>query len=130
GTLTRDRAVLDANLRDAVQDPAVAALLAAKASQAAEAGLRLRIDDATRLGLLGAELAADLTTVLGNLVDNAIDACRGGGGQEVVVRLTEDDGTIDVVVSDDGPGVPGEIGGTIFSRGFSTKPEVLGGRGI
>src|SRR5690606_3589697 len=49
GTLTRDRAVLDANLRDAVQDPAVAALLAAKASQAAEAGLRLRIDDATRL---------------------------------------------------------------------------------
>ncbi|GAA3546892.1 ATPase [Aeromicrobium flavum] len=131
GTLTRERAVLDTNLREAVQDPAVAALLAAKASQASEAGLRLRIDEASRLGTLGPDLAADLTTVLGNLVDNAIDACRAGHGHQVVVRLTEeDDGTIDVVVSDDGPGVPNQIAGTIFSRGFSTKPEVLGGRGI
>lgn len=130
GTLTRERAVLDASLREAVQDPAVAALLAAKASQAGEAGLRLRIDEASRLPSLDPDLAADLTTVLGNLVDNALDACRGGAGSEVAVRVGDVDGTIEVVVSDDGPGVPEEIAGSIFSRGYSTKPEVLGGRGI
>jgi len=130
GTLTRERAVLDASLRDAVRDPAVAALLAAKVSQAAEAGLTLRIDAASRVPALAPDLAADVTTVLGNLVDNAVDACRGGAGHEVTVRVTETDGTIEVVVSDDGPGVPDEIGRSIFARGFSTKPEVLGGRGI
>lgn len=130
GTLTHERAVLDASLRDAVRDPAVAALLAAKVSQAAEAGLDLRIDPSSHVPALEPDLAADLTTVLGNLVDNAVDACRGGAGHEVTVRLAEVDGTIEVVVSDDGPGVPDEIAGSIFSRGFSTKPEVLGGRGI
>ena len=130
GTLTRERAVLDARVREAVQDPAVAALLAAKASQAAEAGLTLRIDESSHLRPLDPDLAADLTTVLGNLVDNALEACRGGAGHEVVVRLGDADGTIEVVVSDDGPGVPEQLGRSIFARGFSTKPEVLGGRGI
>ncbi len=130
GTLTRERAVLDTRLREAVQDPAVAALLAAKSSQASEAGLHLRIDEASHLTALGPELAADLTTVLGNLVDNAVDACRGGGGHEIVVRLVDVDGTIEVVVADDGPGVPAQISGSIFARGYSTKPEILGGRGI
>ena len=35
-----------------------------------------------------------------------------------------------VEVADNGPGVPEELREAIFVRGFSTKPEVLGGRGI
>ena len=37
---------------------------------------------------------------------------------------------VTVEVRDNGPGVPAEIRDAIFVRGFSTKSEVLGGRGI
>ena len=33
-------------------------------------------------------------------------------------------------VRDTGPGVPDQLREAVFVRGFSTKPEVLGGRGI
>ncbi len=35
-----------------------------------------------------------------------------------------------VRVRDNGPGVPDDLREAIFVRGFSTKPDVLGGRGI
>ena len=73
---------------------------------------------------------ADLTTVLGNLVDNASmrrpartspwSSC-GSWPTATVVRVR---------VRDNGPGVPEDLREAIFVRGFSTKPEVLGGRGI
>ena len=33
-------------------------------------------------------------------------------------------------VKDNGPGIPADLRQAIFVRGFSTKPDVLGGRGI
>ncbi|GAA1734626.1 ATP-binding protein [Aeromicrobium alkaliterrae] len=130
GSLTRERADLDANIRDHVADPAVAALVVAKSSAAQEAAVRLVLDDASRLPELDRELSADLTTVIGNLVDNAIDACRGHDPAEVVVRVARRGDDVEVVVTDSGPGVAPELRDSIFVRGFSTKPEVLGGRGI
>ena len=58
----------------AVRDPSVAALLIAKASQAAELGVDLRIAPESALPALDDELSTDVATVVGNLVDNAMDA--------------------------------------------------------
>ena len=58
----------------AVRDPSVAALLIAKASQAAELGVDLRIAPESSLPVLDDELSTDVATVVGNLVDNAMDA--------------------------------------------------------
>ena len=55
----------------AVRDPSVAALLIAKASQAAELGVELRIAPDSALPALDDELSTDVATVVGNLVDNA-----------------------------------------------------------
>ncbi len=74
--------------------------------------------------------SADLTTVVGNLVDNAVDACRGRAGAEVVVRLSATPERVRLTVSDSGPGVPDELRESVFVRGFSTKPDVPGGRSI
>lgn len=130
GTLTREREAMDTRVRDLVPDSAAAALLGAKASVAAEAGLRLEVDETSASPPLSPELSADLTTVLGNLVDNAVDACRGGAGSVVRVGVHEQAGVLVVEVSDDGPGIPDDIRDAIFVRGFSTKTDVLGGRGI
>jgi sensor histidine kinase regulating citrate/malate metabolism len=69
-------------------------------------------------------------TVVGNLVDNALDACRGGVRPQVWLTLRSDRADVVVEVRDNGPGVPEEVRDSIFVRGFSTKGDVAEGRGI
>ncbi|MEO9322162.1 ATP-binding protein [Nocardioides sp. C4-1] len=126
GDLARHRSEVGAFVSARIADPAVAALVVAKDSVAAERGVELVLDAGSRLSALPADVSADLTTVLGNLVDNAVDAAAS----LVEVWLTEVDGDVHLRVRDDGPGVPVDLREAIFVRGFSTKPEVLGGRGI
>ncbi len=71
-----------------VADPAVAALLIGKSAQAAERGVELEVEPDTALaeGLLPAR---DLVTVVGNLVDNAVEAAlEAPGPRWVRVRIT------------------------------------------
>jgi sensor histidine kinase regulating citrate/malate metabolism len=105
----------------AVRDPAIAALLIAKASQAAELGVDLRIAPDTALPPLPDELSTDVATVVGNLVDNAMDAAATEPHRWVEVSLGVVDGEVDIVVRDSGPGVPAGMEREIFRRGVSTK---------
>lgn len=112
-----------------VDDPSVAALLVAKGSRAGELGVTLDLDDDTRLPAVEGDLSADILTVLGNLVDNAMDAVTSTRGS-VDVRLLAVDGAVEIRVTDDGPGVPADLASRVFDQGFSTKPSSdPGGRG-
>ena len=88
-----------------------------------------RSADDSRLPRLDHELSADVGTVLGNLVDNAVDAAAGAGGTRG--RRTPRAGRRHrlVQVADSGPGVPRRID-EIFQRGYSTKPGDASGRGV
>lgn len=130
GTLTRRRSEIGDFVTTRVDDPAVAALLVAKDAVAAERGVELLLDPGTRLLTLRPDESADLTTVVGNLVDNAVDACAGVAEAQVEVWLTVVEDAVHVRVRDNGPGVPEDLEEAVFVRGFTTKPEVLGGRGI
>ena len=68
--------------------------------------------------------------MLGNLVDNAVDASVSVGGTEVEVALRLDDATVHLAVADTGPGVPADRVGEIFRRGWSSKESTVGGRGV
>jgi len=61
-----------------------------------------------------------------SLVKNAIDALAGRGGTIVVGIEAVPGGGVRVRVADDGPGVPRELRGKIFSAGFSTKESGWG----
>ncbi|MCW2762489.1 MAG: ATPase [Marmoricola sp.] len=130
GTLTRRRAEISDFVTDRISDLAVAALLIAKTSAADERRVGLTLTPSSRLPALDTADTADLTTVLGNLVDNALDACAGRPGAAVTVDVSTTPSGVRLVVADNGPGVPEQLREAIFVRGFSTKPEVLGGRGI
>ncbi|WP_197680956.1 sensor histidine kinase [Nocardioides scoriae] len=130
GTLARRRAETSDFVTARIQDLAVAALVLAKSSVADERGVCLELTEDSALPALAPGDSADLTTVLGNLVDNAVDACSGREDAEVTVSLQAGMSFLHVEVADNGPGVPEELREAIFVRGFSTKPEVLGGRGI
>ncbi|NGN63102.1 sensor histidine kinase [Streptomyces sp. A7024] len=122
----------------AVAEPVLAALLLGKAAQANEQGVELsltadsRIDDDVLPRTLPAR---DLVTVLGNLIDNAMDAARPesappGGVPRVTVALRAADGVLTVAVADNGPGVDAAAADDIFERGWTTKPAGQGGRGL
>jgi sensor histidine kinase regulating citrate/malate metabolism len=111
----------------AVRDPSVAALLIAKASQAAELGVELRIAPESALPVLDGELSSDVATVVGNLVDNAMDAASEAPERWVEVSLGLVDEEIDVVVRDSGAGVPPGMEREVFRRGISTKDTAAGG---
>jgi two-component system CitB family sensor kinase len=109
-----------------IGDSAVAALLIAKASVAAERNVGLRLTPSSRLGEVDESLSADLVTVIGNLVDNAIDALPGEGWIEVDITHSSDE--VLVVVTDSGPGVAPDIAKEIFRHGFTTKAAEQGGQ--
>ncbi|MBB6629555.1 sensor histidine kinase [Nocardioides sp. KIGAM211] len=115
----------------AVGDPVVAALLLGKTSEAAERGTRLTITGAVPSG--GAGVASrDLVTVLGNLVDNALDAVHGQDLRRVDVALAADGDALRVVVGDSGPGLSEEQAARALERGWTTKASArdVGGRGV
>ncbi|GGW88064.1 histidine kinase [Streptomyces malachitofuscus] len=119
----------------AVSEPVLAALLLGKTAQANERGVELVVSADSRLddGLLPDSLPArDLVTILGNLIDNAVDAAQGGVRPRVTVTaLTEEDGSELILrVCDTGPGVDPDHTEAVFRRGFTTKPSGPGGRGL
>ncbi|NYJ00376.1 sensor histidine kinase regulating citrate/malate metabolism [Nocardioides thalensis] len=130
GTLTRHRAEVAAHVSQRIADPALVALLLAKDAVAEERGVALELDPGSSLPRLADAQVADLTTILGNLVDNAVDACAGHPDALVEVWLFVDGRELHVRVRDNGPGVPDELAEKVFVRGFSTKPEPLTGRGL
>ena len=129
GTLTRRRAEINAAVTQHISDPAVAALLIAKTTLAAESGVSLRLAGDSHLAALSPALATDVITVLGNLIDNAVDVSEGTDVSTVTVRIDDADG-LTIEVADSGPGVPQALRSQIFSRGVTSKPDVPGGRGI
>lgn len=133
GSLTRRRAQITANVTKRVEDPAVAALLVAKMSLAAERGIEMVLAegvDGSDLPRLDPDLSADVGTVLGNLVDNAVDATVAAGGPRVDVHLGLDWDQVLIQVADTGAGVDDDATAKIFRRGYSTKPTDASGRGV
>ncbi|MFE2704642.1 ATP-binding protein [Streptomyces mirabilis] len=117
----------------AVSEPVLAALLLGKAAQANERGVELVVSQESGIddGLLQTGLPArDLVTVLGNLIDNAMDAAQGTVGARVTVTAFTDDSGLVLRVADTGTGVDPAHTEAVFQRGWSTKPAGPGGRGL
>ncbi len=105
-------------VRERIGDPTLAALLLSKASVASERGVDFRIADAR---LSAAADPRDLITVVGNLVDNAIDAAAGMAGGWVEVAVADAPEGVSVRVRDSGPGVSPAHEQEIWREGFTTK---------
>ncbi|MEV5321479.1 sensor histidine kinase [Streptomyces sp. NPDC052687] len=117
----------------AVGEPVLAALLLGKTAQANERGVELEVSADSRLddGVLPEDLPSrDLVTILGNLIDNAVDAAQGSVRARVTVAAYTEDGELVLRVSDTGAGVDPSQADLVFQRGFSTKPAPAGPGGL
>ncbi len=77
-------------------------------------------------------LRGELHQVFSNLVSNAIDAMQGGGRLQVSVAEEERDGRrgIEIIVEDDGSGIPADHREKLFEPFFTTKVSVGTGLGL
>src|SRR5947209_14617980 len=112
---------LTESLLERVGDPVLGALLLAKAAVASERGIELRVSDDTVMTRSSID-SEDLITLLGNLIDNALDAASGStDARWVSVSVNEQDDQLFIRIHDSGPGIPEGVDGQIFQEGFSTK---------
>jgi two-component system CitB family sensor kinase len=114
-----------------IADPVVAALIVAKATVAAERAVTLLLTDDSVITDRPQDVQA-VVTILGNLVDNAIEAAgQGPSPAHVTVRVRQTGDELTIRVSDTGPGIPPGASTSIFRAGYSTKPAMSGAaRGI
>ncbi|MFF8576611.1 ATP-binding protein [Streptomyces sp. NPDC015408] len=130
GEVVGDHRVTAEQITERIQDPLLAALLVGKATVAAERGVTLWVSDRTRLP----DRLVDprgLVTIVGNLVDNALDATAGTSHARVEVELRAQGRAATLRVRDTGPGIPAEHRELVFTAGWSTKePPAHRRRGI
>ncbi|GAA5215336.1 sensor histidine kinase [Streptomyces thinghirensis] len=130
GEVVGEHRVTAEQITERIQDPLLAALLVGKATVAAERGVVLWVSDRT---LLPDRLVdpGGLVTVVGNLVDNALDAVAGEPHARVEVELRARGRAATLRVRDTGPGIPAERRELVFTAGWSTKePPAHRQRGI
>jgi len=114
-----------------VDEPVLAALLLGKSAEAHEHGVTLEVDPGSTVPE-GVIPARDLVTVVGNLLDNAIDAAAAAPGPRRVgfsswIEDTPSDrgiaSTLMLQVSDSGAGLNDADAAAAFTRGWSTKSD-------
>ena len=114
---------------DGIGDVELSALLLAKRSRAHELGITLRVTPDSQIGARPVP-GNEVLTVVGNLIDNALEASSAGGTILVTIVQDEAAGTIDITVDDDGPGIPPELQHTLFEAGVTTTDAAEVRRGI
>jgi CitB family two-component system sensor histidine kinase MalK len=110
-----------------IKDPVVAGFLLARFASAREQDIRMELDQDALLPPCPDDAAShDLVTVLGNLLENAVEAIGDGARREIQVSLRPEGALLHLSVADTGPGLPEAIQAQAFMLGFSTKGENRG----
>jgi len=104
----------------------VNALLRAKVAEAEGKGIRVDLSISASWKNLPLP-AWEMCRVLGNLIDNAMDALKGWENPELSISLSEDVKSYSFTVKNNGPMIPEKSQSAIFDAGVSGKGE---GRGM
>ena len=120
-------------LSSAVPDPVLSAIVLGKYNRAQEMKVRLSVDEESSLSDIPQGISQDkIITILGNLLDNALEATLEVDGTDGEVHLSMTDLGNDIIieVEDSGPGIEEGSEDRIFERGMSTKNRPHGGVGL
>ncbi|MFC8037738.1 ATP-binding protein [Paenarthrobacter sp. NPDC057355] len=104
-----------------VDEPVMSALVMGKAAEAHERGVELVVRTSGSGGVRGLEIQ-DLVTILGNLLDNAIDAAAAGDfPRQVELEVDAGASAVEFTVRDSGGGIDPSSIDDVLQYGFSTK---------
>lgn len=104
-----------------IKDSVVAGLLLSKLSRARELDVKLQISQDCFLPQLTENLRHEVVTILGNLLDNALEATLNAPIKNVSLLIDGEEATLLIRIQDSGSGLAPHIKGQITQKGFSTK---------
>lgn len=116
-----------------IKDYRISGLLISKVKRAQELGVALSINQHSRLETLPLFLDShDIVLIMGNLIENAFHSFENLNQRERIIEISliQDDHSIDIIVEDNGCGVPKEFIDDILTKGFTTKGEKGSGLGL
>lgn len=110
-----------------IKDPVLAGFLLGKLSHAREAGVEMVITAESFVPESSeAEVSGELVTIVGNLINNALEAVQHSTVKKIEVECLYRENKLYIKVSDTGPGFSSAQTERLFSKGFSTKAENRG----
>lgn len=114
-----------------IPDPMIGGILIGKFNRANEMKVELTVSERSSFKKIPGDMNRNhLVTIIGNLIDNALEAVIDAdeGRRQVNVLLSDRGGSLLIEVADFGAGVPKEAAAQIFETGYSTK--AASGRGF
>lgn len=109
-----------------IKSPVFAGFLLGKLSYAREKNIKLIISEDSYMPEIEDEsITHELITIVGNLIDNALEAVANCEKKQVEVKIQYGD-TLIITVQDTGKGIQEEEIGALFTKGYSTKGDNRG----
>jgi len=111
-----------------IKDPVLAGFILGKVSFSREKGAKLTFSEDSYLPKSqNKAMVQDLVTILGNLIDNSLDAVQGSQEKRIELEIKHtEDGHLAIRISDTGNGIEQDCLEKVFVKGFSTKGENRG----
>jgi len=134
GSFAAEQTLVMGPLLQYIKNTNVLALILGKLSNMKELEIQLTLLPNSNLPEHSKYLTTnELITVLGNLLENAIEAInmnQAGKPRNIVLQISEDDKGLSINVSDTGVGIKPDILPKIYDTGFSTKDKKNRGVGM
>jgi CitB family two-component system sensor histidine kinase MalK len=110
-----------------IKDPALAGFMMGKLSYAREENVEMAVvNESVIPEPESPHITHELITIIGNMIDNAIEAMYGTKERSLQVRIIYAARRLTISVSDSGPGIPEDLQDKVFEKGFSTKGQNRG----
>lgn len=110
-----------------IKDPVLAGFLLGKLSRAREMGIDFALAEESFLPRSSSpDISHELITIIGNLVDNAMDAVAEASEKRVTLHIEQDCGVVTIEVVDTGIGISADAVTKMFEKGYSTKASDRG----
>ena len=120
-------------LNERIYNENISGLLLSKISRGNELGIRVTIDEGSKLTRFPPKLDHhDFVILIGNLIENAFDAFKGmhDRDKEITISIDDDDSVVALLISDNGKGIAEENLSRIFENGYTTKNNANSGIGL
>ncbi|HSP23042.1 MAG TPA: DcuS/MalK family sensor histidine kinase [Planococcus sp. (in: firmicutes)] len=119
------------NVARHIKDPVFAGFIIGKISYARESHVNLVVSCETEIPKpADSAVTHELITILGNVIDNAIDNVMGSEQSQISAEFSYIDDLLAMTVTDNGSGIPEGMLETVFDKGVSSKQGQHRGFGL
>lgn len=120
--VAKNRNNISSILTKKIKDPSISAILFSKYNKAEENRIKFNIDESSKISKLPKFMdSEDIVSIVGNLIENSLDAVDNDGSGEVYIKIIQYSELIEIKISDNGPGIKYEYMDKIYEQGFTTK---------